>query len=97
MNSNDYEYIEKYHTENVYNSYKYFGAHITSKNGKKGVLFRVWAPNALRVSLVGSFNFWNDESNLMEKIKNTGVWEYFFPNIGEGEVYKYKIFTEYRI
>ncbi len=93
MDNNEYKYIEKYHSDKLYNSYEYFGAHLTSRNGKKGVVFRVWAPNALRVSLVGSFNYWNDKTDIMDKIENTGIWEYFFPNIKEGEIYKYKIFT----
>jgi len=93
MEKNKIKYMEKYHMDKLYNSYEYFGAHLTSRNGKKGVVFRVWSPNAERVSLVGSFNYWNDESDLMVKNEETGVWEYFFPNIGEGEAYKYKVFT----
>ncbi|MFO7887742.1 MAG: 1,4-alpha-glucan branching protein GlgB [Eubacteriales bacterium] len=93
MDANNLKYIEKFHNEKLYNSYEYFGAHLTSRKGEKGVLFRVWAPNAWRVSLVGSFNYWNDESDIMRKIEGTGIWEYFFANIEEGEVYKYKIFT----
>ena len=39
--------------------YEKLGAHITELNGSVGVLFAVWAPNALRVSVVGEFNQWD--------------------------------------
>ena len=93
MDVNNLKYIEKFNNDKLYNSYEYFGSHLSSRKGEKGVLFRVWAPNAWKVSLVGTFNYWNDETDIMEKIEGTGIWQYFFPNIEEGEVYKYKIFT----
>src|SRR5665648_1261187 len=85
--------LTKYHLENFYDSYNYFGSHICKCLDKAGVSFLVWAPNAVSVSLVGTFNYWDDKTHIMEKVTSTGIWYYFFENIGEGEIYKYKIFT----
>ncbi len=68
-------------------SYELFGAHI--ENG--GVNFSVYAPNAHNVMLTSSFNGWNDVQ--MER-DHFGVWSVFIENIGEGTLYKYKIFTQ---
>ena len=84
----------KYQTDELYDSYNYLGAHIVNNNGEKGVSFTVWAPNASKVALVGTFNYWDDTTHIMEKIKGTGYWNYYFDGIGEGEIYKYKIYTE---
>lgn len=94
MNKEDIKILAKYHTENFFDSYKYFGAHIIKHADKQGVSFLVWAPNATAVSLVGTFNFWDDKAHPMERITTTGIWHYFFSNIGENEIYKYKIFTK---
>jgi 1,4-alpha-glucan branching enzyme len=85
---------EKYQSRELYDSFNYFGAHIKNEQDRKGILFTLWAPNASEVSLVGSFNYWNDRANMMERDEKTGVWKCFFPDIGEGEVYKYKIFMK---
>lgn len=68
-------------------SYELFGAHL--ENG--GVNFSVYAPNAHNVMLSSSFNNWNDVQ--MER-DFFGVWSIFIENIGEGTLYKYKIFTQ---
>lgn len=86
--------LTNYHTGKLYNSYEYFGAHLRKQQDGKGVYFTVWAPNATGVSLVGTFNFWNDQANPMERLGDTGIWHCFFGNIGEGEEYKYKIFKK---
>ena len=49
-----------------YDVYKKLGAHPTKLNGKKGVYFAVWAPNAVRVSVVGDFNGWDYLRNVMK-------------------------------
>ena len=68
-----------------------FGAKICEMNGVEGTLFSVYAPNALSVSLVGDFNEWNDNANLMEKDEKTGCFMLFVPNVGEGEAYQYNL------
>ena len=55
-----------------------------------GVAFRVWAPNATRVSVIGSFNDWNPETNPMDG-SGEGVWSAFVEGAKEGDEYKYAI------
>jgi len=74
---------------NHYEIYKKLGAHLTVRDGKEGVLFAVWAPNARYVSVVGDFNGWDRGSHPMKKIGPGGIWEVFIPDISEGTVYKY--------
>ncbi|MDC6523470.1 1,4-alpha-glucan branching protein GlgB [Pseudomonas syringae] len=67
------------------------GAQVTSVDGVDGVRFAVWAPNARRVSVVGSFNSWDGRRHPMRMRHPTGVWEIFVPRLEPGEVYKYEI------
>lgn len=87
---NNKDSLNKFHQGENYQSYKIFGAHITNENGKAGVRFTLWAPNAREVSVVGDFNKWNDSENKMESIEY-GVWTTFVADIGEGDIYKYEI------
>ena len=73
-------------------SYEYFGARLAEKNGEKGAVFRVWAPNAQNVAVVGSFNDWNKTENFMNRNRD-GVWELFIAGVGQGDTYKYCIET----
>jgi 1,4-alpha-glucan branching enzyme len=67
------------------------GAHPTVHEGAAGVGFAVWAPDARRVSLVGDFNGWDGRRHPMRKRIDSGLWEIFVPDLGEGAVYKYEI------
>ena len=73
-------------------SYEYFGARRAEQNGEQGVLFRVWAPNARSVSVVGSFNDWNKNDCFMHKNRD-GFWELFIPGVEQEDSYKYCIET----
>ncbi len=72
-------------------SYEKLGAHVREISGLQGVQFAVWAPNALRVSVVGDFNRWDGRVNSMRLRGNSGVWEIFIPELKEGMIYKYEI------
>ena len=74
-----------------FRTYEKLGAHLTEVNGVKGVAFAVWAPNALRVSVVGDFNQWDGRVHPMRNYPGQGIWEIFLPGLGEGTVYKYEI------
>ena len=74
--------------------YKKLGAHVMEMDGVKGVGFAVWAPNAKRVSVVGSFNNWDGRVNVMRKHISCGIWDIFVPGLVEGEYYKYEIKTQ---
>lgn len=77
-----------------YDLYEKLGAHLGEKDGKKGVYFAVWAPNAASVSVVGNFNEWNDGADVMTKLEPMGIWELFIPGLGVGDVYKYCVETQ---
>ena len=76
--------------------YEKLGAHLMTVNGRSGVRFAVWAPNAKQVSVVGDFNKWNGRLHTMHHHSGTGIWELFVPNLGQGTVYKYEIQTHYK-
>ncbi len=71
--------------------YDRMGAHVIVHEGARGVHFAVWAPNALRVSVVGDFNAWDGRRHVMRKRQGAGVWEIFIAELGEGALYKYEI------
>ncbi|TYP93497.1 1,4-alpha-glucan branching enzyme [Fodinibius salinus] len=75
---------------NYSEAYKYLGAH----PAEHGVYFSVWAPNATRLSVVGTFNKWGGQKNLMEKDEATGIWSAFVSDANPGDLYKYEIQTE---
>ncbi len=75
-----------------YMSYNYLGAHpYKESDGSEGFIFRVWAPNALSVSVIGDFNDWNALSNQMTKNGGTGIWEVKIPNAHQWDRYKYRV------
>jgi 1,4-alpha-glucan branching enzyme len=67
------------------------GAHAISAGGIDGVRFAVWAPNARRVSVVGSFNGWDGRRHMMRLRHQAGVWELFIPHIQNGDLYKFEL------
>lgn len=94
MNS-EYELpVYLFHQGTNFNTYEFFGSHFGEKNGKPGVWFRVWAPDAISVSVVGAFNFWNTTKNPMEQIGDTGIFEAFIPKLKKYDTYKYAVTSE---
>ena len=89
--SEDDEYLFGQGTH--YEIYKKLGAHCATENGKKGMFFAVWAPNAAQVAVIGSFNGWNETQYLMKRSKSAGIYTLFIPGVGIGELYKYLITT----
>ncbi len=69
------------------------GSRLRVIDGAPGVSFAVWAPNAVRVSVVGGFNQWDGRYHPMRTLGSSGIWELFIPGIGENEHYKYEILT----
>ncbi len=76
---------------NLFKGYERLGAHLTTVDGITGVHFVVWAPNAMRASVVGGFNHWDGRCHQMMSRGSTGIWELFVPDIPEGTLYKYEI------
>ena len=77
-----------------YDIYKKLGAHLSVEKGVKGTYFGVWAPNAREVHIIGTFNDWNEESLVMEKLGPVGIWGLFVPGAAEGDMYKFLIHAE---
>ena len=75
----------------LHRAYEILGAHLHTVDDVAGVRFAVWAPNALRVSVVGDFNGWDGRRHPMRSRGATGLWELFIPDIPEGSNYKYEI------
>ncbi len=71
--------------------YTKLGAHLRVLDGVAGVGFAVWAPNARRVSVVGSFNNWDGRCHPLRTLGSSGVWEIFIPGLGQGALYKYEV------
>ncbi len=80
-----------FHQGTNYNAYEYLGAHFGTKDKKNGVYFRVWAPNADKVSVVGDFNEWQTDKNIAVRISNDGIYEAFIEDLKIFDSYKFAI------
>jgi len=86
--------IELFKAGKHFRLYEKFGSQTVFLDGKQGVYFAVWAPNAQVVSVVGNFNGWNPHSHpLNVRWDGSGIWEGVIFDIGIGEVYKYHILS----
>ncbi|MCX5519170.1 1,4-alpha-glucan branching protein GlgB [Kaistia defluvii] len=85
--TDDYLLVEGTHRQ----LYEKLGAHLLHHEGVDGVHFAVWAPDAQRVSVVGDFNGWDGRRHQMRKRVDSGLWEIFAADLGEGAIYKYEI------
>ena len=74
-------------------AYDYMGAHPFVQDGEQGYLFRVYAPEAANVSVMGEFNGWDREADYMTRDEQ-GIWEKFIPNIAEYTAYKYSVWAK---
>ncbi|HIJ77841.1 MAG: 1,4-alpha-glucan branching protein GlgB [Desulfobulbaceae bacterium] len=83
-----------FNTGTNYEIYNKLGAHQLTAEGIKGTVFRVWAPSARRVSVLGNFNYWDGRVHQMRVLGKSGVWELFIPDIAQGEPYKFEIKTQ---
>lgn len=89
-----HEEIEKFHNGENFKSYRFLGAHKLKRDKINGTVFRVWAPNAKTVSVIGDFNDWDKNKNVMSKIDPQGVFECFVPReIPNFSMYKFLITT----
>lgn len=71
-------------------AYRYLGAHRARRDGEEGWVFRVWAPNAAYVSVVGEFCGWNGFAHPMQRTDG-GIWEAFIPGLTQYDTYKYAV------
>ena len=77
-----------------YELYKKMGAHLVTVDGVKGVYFAVWAPHAKSVSVIGEFNEWDLNADLMQRHDPMGIYTKFVPDAKEGQLYKFCIETQ---
>ena len=77
-----------------YELYKKMGAHLVTVDGVKGVYFAVWAPHAKSVSVIGEFNEWDLNADLMQRHDPMGIYTKFVPGAKEGQLYKFCIETQ---
>lgn len=82
MNLNDF------YNGNEWEAYEYFGAHIE----ENGVRFRVYAPKAAKVTIIGEFNFWHDTE--LSREGRGGIYSVLIPEAKEGQMYKYRIYHQ---
>jgi 1,4-alpha-glucan branching enzyme len=75
--------------------YDKLGAHVMRIGDADGVHFAVWAPNAVRVSVVGDFNHWDGRRHPLRALGSSGVWEIFVPGVALGQRYKFEILTRF--
>ena len=84
-------YLNAFEAGTSYDIYRFLGSHRSTLRGLEGTAFRVWAPHAKSVSVVGDFNAWNEMAHPMKPITNSGCWEAFIPGIQMYDAYKYHI------
>ena len=77
-----------------YELYKKMGAHLVTVDGVKGVYFAVWAPHAKSVSVIGEFNEWDLNADMMQRHDPMGIYTKFVPGAKEGQLYKFCIETQ---
>jgi 1,4-alpha-glucan branching enzyme len=71
--------------------YDVMGAQLRKLGDVEGTLFSVWAPNALQISVIGDFNYWDRRRHPMRSRGGSGVWELFIPGVAPGALYKFSI------
>ena len=80
------DFVKNFSSGITSEAYKYFGSFLTGDN----TVFRVWAPNAAAVSVVGDFNSWDNEANPMER-SDGGIWETSIKGLKNFDTYKYAV------
>lgn len=70
-------------------AYTYFGAHFETRDKKSGVVFRLYAPCASDVSVIGEWNNWDVTKDKLSKIDDCGAWEIFIPGLTNYQSYKF--------
>lgn len=85
--------ISLFHQGANYHAHDLLGTNASKRKGVSGVVFRVWAPHAKSVSVVGEFNDWDNSLNKMDRLTEEGLWEAFVPGVKQGDNYQYHIET----
>ena len=70
-------------------AYTYFGAHLEKRGKQSGFVFRLYAPCASDVSVIGEWNNWDVRVHKMTKVDDSGAWEIFIPGLVNYQSYKF--------
>ncbi len=84
--------MDEYYRGESVNAYKYFGAHPVSED-ESGIIFRVYAPAAWQIEVIGEFNGWNGQNHKMNK-PCAGVFELCVPEARVGQLYKFRVYQQ---
>ena len=82
---------EKFNNGIHYTIYEKLGAHPMTLDGDEGTYFAVWAPGAMRISVVGDFNNWDGRCHQMRRLWDSGIFEIFIPGAKKGDNYKFEL------
>ena len=85
--------VKAYTSGEAIRAWEFMGSHAQERDGQWGYTFRVWAPHAAEVSVVGDFNRWEEGANPLSPMGG-GLWEGFVPGLDRYDVYKYAIRTK---
>ena len=75
--------------------YEKLGAQLQSQSGQSGCHFAVWAPNAERIAVLGDWNDWNPDCDLLSCAGQSGIWQAFVPGVEQGHRYVYQVISRY--
>lgn len=87
----DREDIIQFNSGIHYHIYKKLGAHPMTRDGILGVNFAVWAPDATRLSVIGTFNAWDGRRHQMTRVDPCGIFELFVPQAKAGDAYQFEL------
>ena len=92
MNHTEYlnDAIARFSAGTSHDAYRFMGCHKEVRDGKEGYVFRVWAPHARSVRVLGRFNDWDTDVPAMDKLTD-GIWEQFLPEAKHFDEYKFYI------
>lgn len=84
--------LQEFYRGDVHDAYEYFGAHLVKNSSGmvEGTKFKVFAPNASKIEIIGDFNTWDGLE--MDKGPEWGMYSIFVPEATENMMYKYRIY-----
>ena len=88
----DHHQAAQFHAGTLTDGWHWLGAHPAERRNKRGWIFRVWAPHAQNVSVVGDFNSWDETANRLAR--RGEIWEGFIPDLRQYDIYKYAVTGE---
>ena len=84
--------IDRFNDGKQCRAYDFLGAHPVENS--QGIRFSVWAPNASKVSVIGDFNSWKEDSDVLSPLETSGIWTGTVSDATSGDRYKYRIFSD---